>query len=166
MFQQIKYYLHKTGLMRKEKLILLACLLFGGLFLTVKAADAALFDWPDMALNALDFVDNTVLHWLLYLFWLAAGSGTLLLISSRLLDWSSALPVHLDNVLVNFGWHYVAGLVNMFFILILIVIAFSYILKIESFGMKKALPRLLILAVLVNFSLLFVKIFSDAGKIY
>jgi len=40
----------------------------------------------------------------------------------------------------------------MFFILILLVIAFATILRIESYNYKKTLPKLLIMAVLINFS--------------
>ncbi len=50
------------------------------------------------------------------------------------------------------GWSYVRDVCNMFFILILLVIAFSTILRIETYSAKRALPKLLIMAVLINFS--------------
>ncbi len=50
------------------------------------------------------------------------------------------------------GWVIVRDLCNMFFILILLVIAFATILRIESYNYKKLLPKLLIMAVLINFS--------------
>jgi len=40
----------------------------------------------------------------------------------------------------------------MFFILILLIIAFATILRVESYDVKKMLPKLLIMAVLINFS--------------
>ncbi|MBA3046739.1 hypothetical protein KKC83_02115 [Patescibacteria group bacterium] len=76
------------------------------------------------------------------------------------------------------GWKIVRDLCNMFFVLILLVIAFATILKIESYNVKKLLPKLLIMAVLINFSrticglaidfsqvimLTFVNAFSDSG---
>lgn len=53
---------------------------------------------------------------------------------------------------VKIGWVAVRDLCNMFFILILLVIAFATILRVESYSLKKTLPKLLIMAVLINFS--------------
>ena len=53
---------------------------------------------------------------------------------------------------VKEGWVIVRDLCNMFFILILLVIAFSTILNIESYNAKRTLPKLLLMAVLINFS--------------
>lgn len=53
---------------------------------------------------------------------------------------------------VEIGWSIVRDLCNMFFILILLVIAFGTILRIESYNWKKMLPKLLLMAVLINFS--------------
>ena len=45
------------------------------------------------------------------------------------------------------------------------VIAFAFIFKLETFQAKKALPRLIIIALLLNFSWLFVNILVDIGSI-
>lgn len=50
------------------------------------------------------------------------------------------------------GWVIIRDLCNMFFILILLVVAFATILRIESYQWKKILPKLLIMAILINFS--------------
>ena len=50
------------------------------------------------------------------------------------------------------GWVTVRDICNMFFVLILLVIAFSTILRIQSYEVKKALPKLIIMAILINFS--------------
>lgn len=50
------------------------------------------------------------------------------------------------------AWIMVRDLCNMFFILILLVIAFATILRLPSYEWKKLLPKLLIMAVLINFS--------------
>jgi len=49
-------------------------------------------------------------------------------------------------------WVVVRDLCNMFFILILLVIAFATILRLPNYEWKKLLPKLLIMAVLINFS--------------
>jgi hypothetical protein len=51
------------------------------------------------------------------------------------------------------GWRFTRDALNFVFILSLLTIAFSTIAGIESYGMRALLPRLLIVALLVNFSL-------------
>lgn len=79
---------------------------------------------------------------------------------------------------VQGGWVVIRDISNMFFILILLIIAFATILRLESYSWKKNLPKLLIMAVLINFSkticglaidfgqvimLTFINAFGDAG---
>lgn len=53
---------------------------------------------------------------------------------------------------ISYGWKIVRDICNMFFVLILLVIAFATILKIEAYSWKKWLPKLILMAVLINFS--------------
>lgn len=63
------------------------------------------------------------------------------------------------------AWVVVRDLSNMFFILILLVIAFTTILRIESYQWKKMLPKLLIMAVLINFSRTICGLIIDASQV-
>ncbi len=54
--------------------------------------------------------------------------------------------------IVTVGWGIVRDFANMFFILILIIIALAAILRIESYDYRHLLGELVIMAVLVNFS--------------
>ncbi|MBI2041406.1 MAG: hypothetical protein HYT20_00100 [Candidatus Nealsonbacteria bacterium] len=140
-------------------------LIFFGLFFCLQQANAFFDVIPSLAsmqLDALDFLDRIV-AWLFYLLMFALAGGFFISFSAAFLDWASSLPVGLNNDLVNAGWHFTSGLVNMSFILIFIFIAISYIFKAENVGMKKALPRLIVIALLVNFSLLLVKMVADMG---
>lgn len=58
----------------------------------------------------------------------------------------------LDVTAVKEGWKLVRDLCNMFFIVILLVISFATILRIESYAYKKWLGKLVIAAILINFS--------------
>ena len=58
----------------------------------------------------------------------------------------------IDVPAVQNGWVIIRDLCNMFFVLILLMIAFATILKQENYSAKKLLPKLLIMAVLINFS--------------
>lgn len=53
---------------------------------------------------------------------------------------------------VKLGWTTVRDLCNMFFVLIFLVIAFATVLRIEQYSVTRLLPKLLIMAVLINFS--------------
>lgn len=63
------------------------------------------------------------------------------------------------------GWVIVRDLCNMFFILVLLIIAFATILRIESYPAKKLLPKLLIMAVLINFSKTICGLFIDFSQV-
>lgn len=52
------------------------------------------------------------------------------------------------------GWEFTRDLVNIFFIFAILLIAIATILGIESYGAKSLLARLIIIALLINFSLL------------
>lgn len=66
---------------------------------------------------------------------------------------------------VTTGWVAVRDICNMFFILILLVIAFGTILRLENYNVKKLLPKLLIIAVLINFSKTICFLFIDFSQI-
>lgn len=155
-------------LLERKRILLISLLCFLGIFTAIQPTHAFLdvpFNIASMQLDALDFVDTTILRIMTLLGLLVAESTVLLFIASNLLDWSSTLPLNLGNQIVNNGWQFSLGLVNMVFILIFVAIAISFILRSETWGMKKALPRLIITALLINFSLLLVKIMADASWI-
>ncbi|MBU1255923.1 type IV secretion system protein [Patescibacteria group bacterium] len=58
-----------------------------------------------------------------------------------------------NSSIVELGWKTLRDLVNMFFVLALLVIAFATILRVETYGMKSLLPKLIGVALLINFSL-------------
>ena len=92
----------------------------------------------------------TVLGWVVY--FIAYVIGLILtLIVKVLVDVAQYNDIINVNA-VTTGWVIVRDLCNMFFILILLVIAFATILRIESYSAKRLLPKLLIMAVLINFS--------------
>ena len=63
------------------------------------------------------------------------------------------------------GWRAMRDLSNMFFILVLLVIALATILKIQSYGYRQLLKKLLIVAVLINFSKTIVGIVIDFSQV-
>ncbi|MBL7155507.1 MAG: hypothetical protein ISS88_03370, partial [Candidatus Portnoybacteria bacterium] len=70
---------------------------------------------------------------------------------------------HLD--VVKAGWQITRDFGNMFFILFLAVIAFATILRIEKYGIKELLPKIIIIALLINFSLVICSAIIDFSNI-
>ncbi len=63
------------------------------------------------------------------------------------------------------AWTTVRDLANMFFILILLIMSFATILGLQGYGYKQLLSKLLLMAILINFSKSFVAILIDFSQI-
>jgi hypothetical protein len=83
---------------------------------------------------------------------------------SAILDWTFRIGAFTTVPVVQTGWAIARDMANMLFILVLLAIAFATILRYESYGIKRLLPQLIIVALLVNFSLLFAGIVIDIGN--
>ncbi len=71
----------------------------------------------------------------------------------------------INSLAVVNGWVIVRDVANMFFIVVLLIIAFGTILGQEEYHYKKLLPKMLILAVLVNFSRTIVGVMIDFAQV-
>lgn len=71
--------------------------------------------------------------------------------------------VHAGPVII--GWVLVRDVVNMFFIVILLISAFSTIIGYSEFHYTKVLPKLLLMAVLINFSRTFIGLMIDFSQV-
>jgi hypothetical protein len=78
--------------------------------------------------------------------------GRLLIVLMEFVVMIAGYNKFIDNPYVNEGWKILRDLVNMFFVLGLLFIAFVTVLKIEKYQWNKLLSRLLVMAILVNFS--------------
>ena len=66
---------------------------------------------------------------------------------------------------VTIGWTFTRDFANMFFILILVFIGLATILKLREYEAKKLLPKLIIIALLINFTPVIVGFIVDMGNI-
>jgi len=119
---------------------------------------------------------GTVGKWILSAF--IGGAAIILLLVTQgimelgqiLLAWVTSegfinIPFTHDNLFVDTGWGIMRGLTNIFIVLGLVVIALATILRIESYQMKKTLPLLLIVALLINFTPMLCGLVIDASNI-
>lgn len=69
------------------------------------------------------------------------------------------------SYVIKDAWTTIKDFANIFFIFGMIIIAFATILRIEKYGVKKVLPKLIITALLINFSMVFCYVFIDASNL-
>lgn len=125
-----------------------------------------IFDYFSSSLEGVEEVAGPAAAKIISFFFTYVTAVVFLAVSAQLLTITSDPNLlRLGDDMVQRGWHFMAGLVNMAIIFILIYIAVSFILKSENYPLKKTLPQLLIVALLTNFSLVFVGIVVDISNI-
>jgi hypothetical protein len=65
------------------------------------------------------------------------------------------------NEFVFYGWRIIRDFVNMFFIFVLLIIGLSTALQVETYKWQKTLPRLVAVALLINFTPTILGVFID-----
>jgi hypothetical protein len=130
--------------------------------------DFGLFDIPDQILGGIEEKNGPMLSAAVGVFSFFLIGLTYLSLTGAFLDnFVSQQETWMANLgqMTDVGWNFISGLSNMLLVLIFIIIAFAFILKIETIQAKKALPRLIIMALLLNFSSVFVKMLIDLSQI-
>ena len=152
--------------LKHKKFILTACMVvlvssLGIFIFEIKEANA--FSWLfgyDSIKDMFIGMFSTILYYIVF-----RPLSLVLSIAGYLLDWAFGLQTFTDVPIVQEGWTITRDLANMFFVLILLVIAMATILKIETYGMKSLLPKLIAVALLINFSLVFCGVVIDSSQI-
>ncbi|MFA6918645.1 MAG: hypothetical protein WC244_00830 [Patescibacteria group bacterium] len=106
---------------------------------------------------------GNLLGWLIYMIAVAAGWIVSALVYAMLSVMSYPINTHLDAV--TNGWKVIRDLCNNFFIVILIAIAIGTIIKIPQWQIKELLPKLLVMAILINFSKMFCGLMIDVSQV-
>lgn len=93
--------------------------------------------------------------------WLFGGAG-------QFFDWMFDYSVDSASYKTSFvseGWKIVRDLCNIFFIFILLYVAFSLILGLGNAKAKEMIVNVIIIGLLINFSMFFAKVVIDSGNI-
>lgn len=140
------------SLKRKDYIFLLLSVVLIGTFLFASPAQATIAE-----------AVATVVGWIVY------GIVYILGLILMLIMWILIKVAQFNDFItadpVIYGWVIVRDLCNMFFILILLIIAFATILRIEQYSFKRLLPKLILMAVLINFSKLICGIIIDFAQV-
>lgn len=103
---------------------------------------------------------------LIFFLWIiSVVIGLFLSFFGHLLDYILAVSRFSTNEWVIAGWTFTRDALNFLFIAALLIIAFGTIAGFETYGMKNLLPRLIFMALLVNFSLAIGGAFVDFSRI-
>lgn len=97
--------------------------------------------------------------------WIINFLANLLIMVTDVLIQVAQFNHFVDSQPVQAGWPLIRDVTNMFFIVILLVTAFSTIVRWEKFNYKKILPKLLLMTILVNFSLTLIGILIDFSQV-
>ena len=93
-------------------------------------------------------------------------AGKMVFLGGTLTNWALDLNSQLiNNPTVQTGWVVTRDLTNLGFVLAIILIAFATILRVETYQMQKLLWKLIVAALLVNFSLVIAGVFLDFSGI-
>ena len=91
--------------------------------------------------------------------------GTVLIgLAASIVNYTFNFPNFVTSPVVQIGWSVSRDLANMAFILIMLGIAFAYILDLDIYGVKKMIVPLIVMALLLNFSLIIGGVFIDIGN--
>ncbi|MEK7557763.1 MAG: hypothetical protein AAB530_00970 [Patescibacteria group bacterium] len=91
--------------------------------------------------------------------------GLILTVLIKILIWVCKQNDFIGSAAVSNGWKIVRDFCNMFFILILLIISFATMLRMPNYEWKKLLPKLLLMAILINFSKTICGLIIDAAQV-
>ncbi|MFA6512247.1 MAG: hypothetical protein WCV86_03945 [Patescibacteria group bacterium] len=89
----------------------------------------------------------------------------LLVVLSNIMIAAASYNDFVNAPAVEKGWTIVRDLANMFFIVVLLVISFGTILRIQQYRFQQTLPRFIIWAVLINFSKFIAGVWIDFAQV-
>lgn len=96
---------------------------------------------------------------------IVSAMGLILILLMRVLIYIAQYNDFIGSAAVSNGWVIVRDLCNMFFVVILLAISFATILHIEQYSYKKWLPKLVMMAILINFSKTICGLIIDFGQV-
>ncbi|MFH1392161.1 MAG: hypothetical protein ABIG90_00560 [bacterium] len=143
---------------KHQKLTLILTLTLGLIFVVFLPRAQAGF-WDTVTAGAL----TATLGWIVWLIMQLLSLG--IYIGGALFDWLLSWKIT-DLPIITEGWKIIRDLANISFIFILLTIAISTILGIEKYGAKKLFVNLVIIALLVNFSMLLVNVVLDMSYLF
>ncbi len=169
MLRKIKKLL-KNNLKPKVRLLVIVLLFLSIIGIMVPAGQAHAFSVLDIGKGVLFSFVNIVFGSIFQI--LAALGGFFMDLSGAILDWvtspgftSYSFTNPNNNPVLEIGWKLVRDLTNMGFVIVLVVIGLCTALKLKDYEVKKLLPTLIFIAILINFTPVICGLVVDASNI-
>lgn len=137
-----------------KKTVIIAGIVLFGLFLPT-LSQAIDLSPSGIAKGLIKLITNLILSFF----------GLIVGLAAKFFEATLNLGFQSHKTIVEVGWKVTRDFSNMFFILFMIIIAFATILRLEQYGIKKLLPKVIIIALLINFSLIISYVIIDFTNI-
>ncbi len=146
----------------KKLAAFIICLAVVGVFI----ASAVYAQTPEIDSNKLGAIERGIYYVVAYIAQIIVRiAGPLISNVVAAIVFVASWSDFINPLAVSTGWVVVRDITNLFFIIILLIVAFATILRIESYQYKEILPRLLIVAILINFSKTICGLLIDVGQV-
>ena len=132
-------------------------------FVFTRIAQASVFDLILGNISLQDFIFET-LSWIGQL--IASFAAQIIILEAKLLSLIVEVSVFTKMPVVVTGWKVARDFANLFFIALLVYVAFCYILRIGAKNSKGLLVKIIIMAILINFSLMIGGIIIDFSQVF
>lgn len=165
-FSSLNRFVPKNRYVRQGFLAVGVLILVGGLILLIPA-DAVHAGAGDTSLKWFAKIQQYVaafLSWIIYYLVIYPLSWFIVMLF-QILTAVASYNEFLSSAAVVKGWVVVRDIANMSIIIFLLIIAFSIMLRLESYGNRKILAKLLLMAVLINFSKTICGFFIDISQL-
>lgn len=97
--------------------------------------------------------------------WIISALGVILVLIIKTLVLVAQYNDFINSQAVENGWRIVRDVANMFFVVVLLIIAFATILNQEKYSYKTWLPKVILMAVLINFSKTICGLLIDVAQV-
>jgi hypothetical protein len=160
-------FLKVKNILKLRSRFLLSLLLIAAAISTpLYSANAGVGDWvTDAALKVIYIVVymlGAIVLWILS-FYVMFGAWLVDVMLEPSI-YTTVLDINSGPLMV--GWTVIRDFANTFFIFILLLIAFSTILRIQKYSVKAFLPKFIIAIFLINFSALIAAVIIDFGQVF
>ena len=129
-----------------------------GLFLPIFDAEAtSIFSIGNITYEAVSFIFSYAIYIMF------TTVGWLLALMVKLLAQVVNIRIYTDVPVIEISWKIMRDFANMLFIIALIVMAYGTIFNLKGYDFRSLMPRFLIAAILINFSLVISGLIIDAA---
>ncbi len=113
--------------------------------------------------NAFEQIIGSMVAWFLY--YIAVGLGYIMMLITKVMLIIAVFNSFLKQPAVQVGWTITRDICNNFFIIFMMILAAGITLNMKGYAWRTMLPKILIFAVLINFSMTITGVLIDVSQV-